>query len=583
MKRKIIIFKLALLVVFSTIFFNGCDIQKRIYRKGFYIPDINTTKNVIEDNKSRNYNKNEKVNYEDNQVSDNNISRDQYGLYTSDILNEYKYNFIDSSNLMLANNSKSIIIAKNEIKPQQLKRISSNNIYNRIFQKLLSPIDKDEAWRLCGKDYDKGLKFAKRYGWMGFHRYYIGHFGGGLIMSCLALIVLIAFLQIFSGVEGAAGVFVLFGIPLILWWLLDIRAIKKGKLHPNCNMMEIYREEEYYKSLPSYEVRIENASKADGIVYAFIQYPAKIKSRLDYDPYTKTYYTSYDYIDPFLERTPKINWNSATEKIISICQSWGYKDFRVFDGSGEKEFNKYSSSYTLKFKCQCTYDIIHKDYFADNGENKRNDNQVNEIKGYGTGFLVQNNGYIITNYHVVKNANKIKVIDNNKNISFNAEIIEKDISNDLALLKVMDQKFLTLGYSVPYTISKSPVKISDRVFCLGYPDPKNLGTKIKYVEGIISALTGFKDNFSNIQITAPVYPGNSGSPLFNEKGELIGVIVAKYTEGDNVNYAIKKDILEIFLKENKIALPSITPMNSNISKQDKIEKIMHNVFLIVVE
>lgn len=130
--------------------------------------------------------------------------------------------------------------------------------------------------------------------------------------------------------------------------------------------------------------------------------------------------------------------------------------------------------------------------------------------------------------------------------------------------------------------SRSSLKLGDEVFCLGYPDPTNLGTNIKFVDGKISALSGFKDNLANFQITAPVYPGNSGSPVFNNKGELVGVIVAGYTEGDNVNYAIKKNIVEIFLSENNIYFDS-QQMSAQSSLQDKIEKFKNIIFLIEVE
>ena len=609
MKNVIKNFGLSILIrtICVCLILNSCDIQKRIYRGGYYVSNkIFAKKKKFNDNNTI---YKEEINSKTNDVKSdlcNVLIKGKNVLYEKRALNlennaityfdkysiNYDKNLLNDSMKLTVSNSKKIFSVMHPINFQRFERVHLK-IYKKIIEKIFPPKDKEEKWEMCNKNYKKGLDFAKKLGWMGFHRYYMNRFWGGLLMSFLAFATFIAFLGLFMLADGSSIIVILFyGVPLLIWWLLDIEAIKEGRLVPKCHILDEYQQKEYqenkqkqeeerYKNLPTYSVKIADASKADGVVYAYISYPAETKKVMKYNTITRTFYVDYEYKDPYAYSFPKIDWEEANSKIISICQSWGYKDFRIFDGSVKRTFDESINHYKVIFNCQCTYDIVHHEYF-NNKEDENKENSKKPSKGYGTGFLVQKNGYILTNYHVVKNANKIKVIDKNKNLEYQAIITAKDISNDLALLKITDPKYNTNQYHIPFMYSRSSLKLGDEVFCLGYPDPTNLGTNIKFVDGKISALSGFKDNLANFQITAPVYPGNSGSPVFNNKGELVGVIVAGYTEGDNVNYAIKKNIVEIFLSENNIYFDS-QQMSAQSSLQDKIEKFKNIIFLIEVE
>ncbi|NOU35444.1 MAG: hypothetical protein HOO88_01515 [Kiritimatiellaceae bacterium] len=169
--------------------------------------------------------------------------------------------------------------------------------------------------------------------------------------------------------------------------------------------------------------------------------------------------------------------------------------------------------------------------------------------GYGSGLLVKG-GYVVTCWHVVENAKKISVSCQGKD--FNASVVQKDAGNDLAILR-MDG----VAAGVSMSFSKS-VKLGEQVFTMGFPHPGLQGSDVKFTTGSISGLTGPGNTPVYYQISAPLQSGNSGGPLFDEYGNLVGIVAAKLDSlkmlaatGDltqNVNYAIKSDYLVPLLK-----------------------------------
>ena len=176
-------------------------------------------------------------------------------------------------------------------------------------------------------------------------------------------------------------------------------------------------------------------------------------------------------------------------------------------------------------------------------------------KASGTGFAINSQGYIITNYHVIEDANNILVsgLKGDFNREYNAEVVIFDRNNDLAVLKVNSN----LG-PIPYLIENEVAKVATEVFALGYPLRATMGDEIKFSKGDISSRSGFKGDITNYQHSAPIQPGNSGGPLFNNNGSLIGIINAKHSDADNVSYAIKSKYLLNLLSESDelIELPS---------------------------
>lgn len=163
----------------------------------------------------------------------------------------------------------------------------------------------------------------------------------------------------------------------------------------------------------------------------------------------------------------------------------------------------------------------------------------------GSGVIVHPNGLILTAYHIVENATQLFVELSDKR-KLEASLLQSDPANDLVLLRVSER--------TPNYLPLAPLRSTKRgqyVFTIGFPAISVLGLEPKFTDGTISALTGPLGIASFLQISVPVQPGNSGGPLVNEFGELVGIItstasVANFiketgTLPQNVNWAIKAD------------------------------------------
>lgn len=200
----------------------------------------------------------------------------------------------------------------------------------------------------------------------------------------------------------------------------------------------------------------------------------------------------------------------------------------------------------------------------------------------GSGFAL-NNGYLITNYHVIEDAKSIVVkgVKGNFTEAYQVEIVASDKYNDLALLKINDNRFTGFG-TIPYKVKTTTSEVGEDVFVLGYPMRSTMGDEIKLTTGVISSKTGFQGDVSLYQISAPVQPGNSGGPLFDGKGNLIGIVSAKHTGAENVGYAIKTSYLKN-LVETVSSSAAILPLNNSISDlslTSKVKNVKNFVFMI---
>jgi S1-C subfamily serine protease len=163
---------------------------------------------------------------------------------------------------------------------------------------------------------------------------------------------------------------------------------------------------------------------------------------------------------------------------------------------------------------------------------------------YGSCFLISPEGYIVTNIHVVENHRSIKIkgIEGNFDKEYEAEVAAKDEKSDLAVLRLKDKtvKFTT----PPYALRTQGVNTGEDISVLGYPLGPKLGDEIKLTTGVISAKSGYKGNAAEFQISAPAQPGNSGGPLFDAQGYIIGVVYAKVMGAENITYAVKAPFVQ---------------------------------------
>jgi serine protease Do len=195
----------------------------------------------------------------------------------------------------------------------------------------------------------------------------------------------------------------------------------------------------------------------------------------------------------------------------------------------------------------------------------------------GTGFLIDGTGFIVTNQHVIIGMKNLRV-ENNKGVYFNATPIYGNDTTDLAILKIEDTTFKTI--TLPYSIKKNTSELGESIFTLGYPKDE-----IVYGEGYLSAKSGFYGDTCSYQLTISVNPGNSGGPVINKLGEVVGIISSKEKNSDGVVFASKsKNIFNALreLKKDKainIKLSSSSQLKG-LDRVSQIKKIEDCIFMV---
>lgn len=206
--------------------------------------------------------------------------------------------------------------------------------------------------------------------------------------------------------------------------------------------------------------------------------------------------------------------------------------------------------------------------------------------GSASGFFISKDGYIATNYHVVDGAKEIQVeyYQNGKKYTHKAKLIITDESNDMAIIKISDENY-QMTSAIPYRFSTYTKEVGTDVFTLGYPLSFIMGEEIKYTKGEISAKSGFQGDIRTYQISVPITNGNSGGPLFDYDGNVVGITSSGLKKGlaDNVNYAIKSIYLQTLIDacQEHIELPKGISMEGK-SKPEIIKTLQGFVVLIKV-
>jgi TPR repeat protein len=220
---------------------------------------------------------------------------------------------------------------------------------------------------------------------------------------------------------------------------------------------------------------------------------------------------------------------------------------------------------------------------------KENRQTTEKAESTSTGFLITSDGYILTACHSVEETAKVEVLiydDNNySQKSYPAKVVLKDEAIDIAILKIEDVNLPFLPI-----VSSSTAKTGDAAFTMGYPQIGLQGTEPKFTEGSISSLSGLTNNQKYFQISIPVQPGNSGGPLVNDKGEVIGIIIAKLNDvasflitgslPQNVNYALKSSFVLPFIESVPGLLEKIATSGSAKDRSAAIETAKKSVVLV---
>jgi S1-C subfamily serine protease len=203
----------------------------------------------------------------------------------------------------------------------------------------------------------------------------------------------------------------------------------------------------------------------------------------------------------------------------------------------------------------------------------------------GTGFFITDDGYLISNYHVVKDAAKVRLLTGAGIID--ATVVKVDAANDLALLKAK-------GRFAPLPVASSrTAHLGNSVATVGFPNIGLQGFAPKLAKGEIASLSGAADDARYFQISVPVQPGNSGGALVDEHGNVVGVVSAKLDAlvalaasgslPENVNYAVKSSFLLSFLE----SVPAVSatlkePVTAERKFEDVVKSAQDAAVLVLV-
>lgn len=212
-----------------------------------------------------------------------------------------------------------------------------------------------------------------------------------------------------------------------------------------------------------------------------------------------------------------------------------------------------------------------------------NSNQKIHIQYTGTCFGITNNGYLVTNYHLVKNSDSVIITNKiDSTISAVAHVVYKDKKHDLALLQANPDNLPYLK-NMPLILNPAEANLGEYVYTLGYS--KN---DIVFGEGSVSSLTGYLEDSSSYQVSIPANPGNSGGPLIDSKGNLIGIISGKEAEKANVTFAIRSIFLKAMIDSvstnSEVLKPELAKNNGLkwLARTEQVKKLQPIIYKLEV-
>lgn len=218
---------------------------------------------------------------------------------------------------------------------------------------------------------------------------------------------------------------------------------------------------------------------------------------------------------------------------------------------------------------------------AINNINREKKEQNQNIQYGATGFLLSADGYVVTNNHVILGADSI-LLQNSKGDSFKANIIHTDVNKDIAVLHIEDDNFRP-AKNVPYTFKSQDTELGEDIYTIGFPRDEAV-----YGQGYLSSSTGYEGDTIAYQISIPVNPGNSGGPVLDSRGNIIGIISGKQTGIDGAAFAIKsKALLEAISEIPQDSLSNNININhknnlAHLPRTEQIKRLQDYIYIVKV-
>jgi serine protease Do len=220
----------------------------------------------------------------------------------------------------------------------------------------------------------------------------------------------------------------------------------------------------------------------------------------------------------------------------------------------------------------------------ENQQSQQSQIKAQESRYNGTGFAVSSEGLVVTSYHLVQQKPDSIVIEYDKeaDLRYKADLVYYDAANDLALLQITDERFKGFGV-LPYTFKPKDADLGEEIFTLAYPKQE-----VVYGEGVISSRSGYEGAESptdSYQVSIPVNPGYSGSPVFDTNGNVLGLIAGKQTDSEGVGFALKSHKLLQVMSELPDSVPIKLPNQNKLTRlkrTQQLKKIQDFVFQVKV-
>ena len=216
-----------------------------------------------------------------------------------------------------------------------------------------------------------------------------------------------------------------------------------------------------------------------------------------------------------------------------------------------------------------------------NNVKKKLNQPVINYKTGGTSFMIDAKGYLVTNAHVIQGGRHIAVQNRSGEI-FTAKAVFVDAARDIAILKIDDENFKSTA-TIPFAINKSSADLAEPIFTLGYPR-----NEIVYGQGYLSARTGYNGDTLSCQIEIAANRGNSGSPIFNRNGEVIGILNGRQTNTEGFVFAIHSRYINNALEQLKkdtayrsVKLPAVSAIRS-LDRTQQVKKLQDCIYMVKV-